>query len=526
MSDRPIRRALVSVWDKAGIVEFARGLAEQGVEILSTGGTFRALREAGLEVVEVGEFTGFPEMLDGRVKTLHPKVHAGILHRRDDPAHVSTMQEHSLESIDLVAVNLYPFVETVAKPGVTFEEAIEQIDIGGPTMLRSSAKNHADVTVICRPERYEEVLSAMRENGGATTASLRRKLALEVFQSTNAYDGAIAAYLASVEAEESAGDAETESTTPNYSISLPRARELRYGENPHQSAAIYGSFLDQFEQIHGRAISYNNIFDLCAALDVATAISPKGAAISIIKHANPCGAAVGDTLAEAWGKALSCDPQSASGGIIACSQPVDQAVAEAMGNHFIEVLVAPGFSPEALEILTQKKNRIILEQRTERWGFGPGELIVKSVPGGLVAQTADDGQLIEENLKVVTKRQPTDAEWAALRFGWAVVPFVKSNAILYCGTDRLLGVGAGQMSRVDSAQIATSKAGNAGLDLQGCIVASDAFFPFADGLISAVEAGATAAIQPGGSVRDEEVIAAADERELAMVFTGRRHFRH
>jgi len=532
MPDRPIRRALLSVSDKSGIVDFARGLTALGVEVVSTGGTARALREAGVEIVDVERFTGFPEMLDGRVKTLHPRVHAGILHRRDDSSHVATLAEHGLEPIDLVAVNLYPFVDTVARTGVTIDDAIEQIDIGGPALLRSAAKNHADVTAVCRPERYAEILAAMRAHAGATTADLRRELALEVFASTSAYDLAIATYLERVSARgESPGDAADASNAPpslpaRLAPPLPRERVLRYGENPHQPAAVYGAFLAGFEQLWGKEISYNNLFDLCAALDVATAIATRGPSIAIVKHANPCGAACATTLANAWRHALACDPQSASGGIIATSVTVDVAAAEAIGEHFVELLVAPAFEPAALDVLRRKKNRILLRRRHARWGFAPGELVLRSVPGGVVAQLPDDAPAAAEEHRVVTRRQPTEDEWRAMRFGWDVARFVKSNAIVYSGPDRLLGVGAGQMSRIDSVRIAALKAAQAGLDLAGSAVASDAFFPFADGLIAAAEAGATAAIQPGGSVRDDEVIAAADERGLAMVFTGRRHFRH
>jgi len=521
MSERPIRRALLSVSDKTGIVEFARALAAFGIEILSTGGTARTLRDAAVDVVDVDRFTGFPEMLDGRVKTLHPKVHAGILYRRDDPGHVAALNEHGLEPIDLVVVNLYPFVETISTTGVTVQEAVEQIDIGGPSMLRSAAKNHEHVTVVCRPDRYDAILEAMKAGNGGTTLALRRQLAIEVFAATHAYDGAISGYLADV--EPAAEDVEHPDC---LSRCLPRERALRYGENPHQRAAIYGSFLASFDQVHGKEISYNNIFDLCAALDVAAKLAVRGSAVAIIKHANPCGAAVGDSLASAWSAALACDPQAASGGIIACSTPVDVETAEVMSGHFIEVLVAPDFDPEALEILQRRKNRILLRRKLDSWGFQPGELVLRSVPGGIVAQTADVAAVDESDLRVVTDRAPTGDEMAALRFGWDVVRFVKSNAILYCGRDRLLGVGAGQMSRVDSARIAASKAARAGLDLEGSAVISDAFFPFADGLLVAVEAGATCAIQPGGSVRDDEVIAAANQHDIAMVFTGRRHFRH
>ena len=535
MENIAIRRALLSVWDKMGIIDFARGLSELGVEILSTGGTARALSEAGVEIVEVDNFTGFPEMLDGRVKTLHPKVHAGILHRRDDESHLATMAEHGLAPIDLVVVNLYPFVETVARPDVTREEAIEQIDIGGPTMLRSAAKNHQHVTVVASPDRYGEVLAEMRANDGATTLELREALALEVFQCTAGYDRAISAYLAGqAEADGAAAqpgpdDQDCGDLPRGFSIDLEQVRILRYGENPHQHAALYGrgpTFLDSFEQLHGKEISYNNILDLCGALEVISAIEERGAAVAIIKHSNPCGAAYSSSIEEAWHKALACDPQSASGGIISCSAAVDEGAANAMRDHFIEVLVAPDFSAAALEILREKKNRILLRCRDDSWGLSPGAPVLRSVPAGLLAQSPDDEPDQAGSFKVVTEREPSPEEMDAMLFGWSVVRYVKSNAIVYSAPDRLLGVGAGQMSRVDSARIAAIKASQAGLDLAGSAVASDAFFPFADGLLATAEAGATAVIQPGGSVRDEEVIAAANEKNLAMVFTGRRHFRH
>ena len=533
MENIAIRRALLSVWDKTGIIDFAGGLSELGVEILSTGGTARALAEAGIEIVEVDNFTGFPEMLDGRVKTLHPKVHAGILHRRDDESHLATMEEHGLEPIDLVVVNLYPFVETVARSDVTREEAIEQIDIGGPTMLRSAAKNHQAVTVVASPDRYEDVLSEMRANDGATTREMREALALEVFQRTAVYDRAISAYLegqaASVSGQTGSDDRDCGDLPLGFSIDLERVRVLRYGENPHQHAALYGrgpTFLDSFEQLHGKEISYNNILDLCGALEVISAIEDRGAAVAIIKHSNPCGAAYSASIEEAWHKALACDPQSASGGIISCSAVVDEGAANAMRDHFIEVLVAPAFSEAALEILREKKNRILLRCRDDSWGLSPGAPVLRGVPGGLLAQSPDDEPDDTESFKVVTEREPSEEEMNAMLFGWSVVRYVKSNAIVYSGPDRLLGVGAGQMSRVDSARIAALKASQAGLDLTGSAVASDAFFPFADGLLATAEAGATAVIQPGGSVRDEEVIAAANEKGLAMVFTGLRHFRH
>jgi phosphoribosylaminoimidazolecarboxamide formyltransferase/IMP cyclohydrolase len=521
-----ITRALLSVSDKTGLMEFAAGLRELGVEIISTGGTARILRTAGIPITEIDAFTGFPEMLDGRVKTLHPKVHAGILHRRDSPAHLETMKTHGLKAIDLVAVNLYPFEETVAQPGVTREEAIEQIDIGGPSMLRSAAKNHVHVTVVSSPEQYAEVLREMRAGGGATSLELRKRLALEVFKRTARYDAAIASFFESLDgAREGAPPPGAPAVLPGrFEVSLPRVQELRYGENPHQQAALYGSFLDHFKQLHGKELSYNNIMDLTAAQEMAEWVGRRGPTIAIIKHTNPCGLALGETVADAWRNALATDPQSASGGIIASSRPVDLAAASAMQDHFIDILVAPAYEPAALDLLRKKKNRILLEQVKPL--ASAGSLTFRSVPGGVLAQTADRRELREEDVRVVTKRKPADVEMAALRFGWDVVRFVKSNAIVYCTAERTLGIGAGQMSRVDSARIGAMKAHDAGLELKGCAVASDAFFPFPDGLVVAAEAGATAFIQPGGSVRDKDVIDAADSLGVAMVFTGLRHFRH
>jgi len=529
----PVRRALLSVSDKTGLVEFASGLNELGVEILSTGGTARALQEAGIPLTGVDAFTGFPEMLDGRVKTLHPKVHAGILYRRDEPAHVQALESHDLSSIDLVAVNLYPFEETVARPGVTWDEAVEQIDIGGPSMIRSAAKNHAHVTVVSSPAQYLEILSEMRAGGGATTPELRRRLALEAFRRTASYDAAIQRFFATCDAP-AVDRSEEDSPPASIDISLARVQSLRYGENPHQKAALYGGFLDHFRKLHGKELSYNNIIDLSAAQGMVEWMGRRGPSVAIIKHTNPCGVALGETIVDAWRSALATDPQSASGGIIATSRPVDEAAAQEMKGHFIEILVAPGFDPKALEILTAKKNRIILEVVTPISGSsvsgagvsGAEGLTFCSVPGGMLAQSADRRRLQDADLRVVTRRAPTDSELSALRFGWDVVRFVKSNAIVYCAENRTLGIGAGQMSRVDSAKIGARKAREAGLDLTGSAVASDAFFPFPDGLNVAADTGATAVIQPGGSVRDEEVIAAADARGVAMVFTGLRHFRH
>ncbi len=528
--DVRIVRALLSVSDKTGLVELAAGLREMGIEIISTGGTAKILRTAGIPLTEIDVFTGFPEMLDGRVKTLHPKVHAGILHRRDNPSHVETMKVHGLKGIDLIAVNLYPFEETIAKPGVSREEAIEQVDIGGPSMIRSAAKNHSYVTVVSSPSQYGEVLNEIRSRKGSTSPELRRRLAVDAFRLTSRYDGAIHRFFAGLEersehaAPDSGSPAAPDALPERLDVSLSRAQLLRYGENPHQSAALYGSYLDHFRKLHGKELSFNNIVDLTAAEEMAEWFDRRGPAVAIIKHTNPCGLATGSTIEDAWKKALATDPLSASGGIIACNRKVDLAAATAMQDHFIDILVAPGFEPAALEVLQRKKNRIILEVAKPL--FAAGAVTYRSVPGGALVQTQDSYELKEDQLKFVTKRKPTAGELAALRFGWDVVRFVKSNAIVYCAVDRTLGVGAGQMSRVDSARIGAMKARDAGLDLQGSVVASDAFFPFPDGLIVAAEAGATAVIQPGGSIRDEDVIAAADARGIAMVFTGIRHFRH
>ena len=523
-----IRRALLSVSDKTGLIDFAAGLRSMDVEIVSTGGTARALAGAGIPHVPVEKLTGFPEMLDGRVKTLHPGVHAGILHRRDDAAHRDTLERHGLAPIDLVAVNLYPFESAAAREGVTWDEAVEEIDIGGPTLVRAAAKNHAFVTVVVDPSRYPDVLAEMRAHGGSTSEDFRRRLAEEAFRRTAAYDAAIERFFVSRAGGNRSGAprkaADAAELPAMLSISLPRAQVLRYGENPHQAAALYGGFLEKFRKLHGKELSYNNILDLAAAAEVAEALAPRGVAAVIVKHSNPCGAAVGATVEEAWKKALATDPVSASGGIIATSAPIDARAAAVLDEHFIEVLAAPGYEPGALEVLRKKKNRILLE--STRPLEATADLTLRSVPGGILAQTADRGGLEDGDLKVVTRRAPTPEELEALRFAWEVVRFVKSNAIVFGLRDRTLGIGAGQMSRVDSARIAVMKARDAGLELRGAVVASDAFFPFPDGLLVAADAGATAAIEPGGSVRDAEVIAAADSRGMAMVFTGKRHFRH
>jgi len=503
-----IRRALLSVSDKTGLIDLARGLAAHGIELLSTGGTAAALREAGLAVKDVSEHTGFPEMLDGRVKTLHPLVHGGLLFRRDLPEHVKQVEGHGIAPIDLVVVNLYPFEQTVARPGVTREEAIENIDIGGPSMLRSAAKNHASVTVLCDPADYAEVLCELEANDGATIAETRARLAQKVFALTARYDRAIAAYLGG-------------GVGGSFKCAEPLAMSLRYGENPHQKAELYGDLSAHLEQLHGKELSYNNLLDITAAVDLIGEFTEP--TVAILKHTNPCGVGSDATLLGAWNKAFATDRQAPFGGIIICNRPLDEPLASAIAEIFSEVIIAPDFAPGALEILRKKKNL-----RLMRLKAAPAKAIrdVRSVLGGLLLQDHDTASESVADAKVVTKRAPTPEEIRALEFGWKVVKHVKSNAIVFAGPDRTLGIGAGQMSRVDSVRIAVWKAGEAGFSLAGSAVASDAFFPFPDGLVSAAEAGATAAIQPGGSVRDDEVVKAADERGLAMVFTGKRHFRH
>jgi phosphoribosylaminoimidazolecarboxamide formyltransferase/IMP cyclohydrolase len=514
-----IQRALISVSDKTGLVPFAQILAKAGIEILSTGGTARTLREAGLAVKDVSEHTGFPEMLDGRVKTLHPKVHGGLLFIRGNETHEAAIRTHHIQPIDLAVVNLYPFEQTVAKPDVKLHDAIENIDIGGPSMLRSAAKNHDSVTVVVDPFDYAEVAKQISGNGN-TTLELRRKLAAKVFARTSAYDGAIAAHL-----QKEFQPASASSLPPALNIFAPLAQPLRYGENPHQAAALYGGFNDFFQQLHGKELSYNNILDLTAAANLIAEFSNDPPTLAILKHTNPCGAGQGAHLREAWDKAFATDKQAPFGGIITVNRPLDGACAEAIAEIFSEVIVAPDFSAEALAILQKKKNLRLLKVLKSPLTARP--LDVRSVgANSFLLQERDLKTAARGDLKVVTRRQPTDDEWRAMQFGWRVVKHVKSNAIVYAAADRTLGIGAGQMSRVDASRIAVWKAGEAKLPLKGSVVCSDAFFPFPDGLIAAAEAGATAAIQPGGSIRDAEVIAAADERNLAMAFTGTRHFRH
>jgi len=513
-----IQRALLSVSDKTGLVPFAQILAAHGVELISTGGTAKTLREAGLTVRDISEHTGFPEMLDGRVKTLHPKVHGGLLYIRGNPAHEAAVAAHAIVPIDLVVVNLYPFEATVAKPNVSLHDAIENIDIGGPSMLRSAAKNHDSVTVVVDPFDYAEVARQISESGN-TSRELRRTLAAKVFARTAAYDAAIAAHLQKEFAT-------NKSSLPSVlTISAPLAQPLRYGENPHQTAALYGKFHEFFKQLHGKELSYNNILDLTAATALIAEFRDDAPTLAILKHTNPCGVGQGATLREAWDKAFATDKQAPFGGIIAVNQSLDGACASSIAEIFSEVIVAPSFTAEALEILQKKKNLRLLQLLKCPTTAQPWD--VRSVGAdSFLLQQRDLKSTTMSDLKIVSQRQPSEAELNAMLFGWRVVKHLKSNAILYCGADRTLGTGAGQMSRVDASRIAVWKAGEAKLSLAGSVVCSDAFFPFPDGLLAAADAGASAAIQPGGSVKDTDVIAAADARGMAMAFTGMRHFRH
>ncbi len=522
--------ALLSVSDKTGVVDFARALAALGVKLLSTGGTARLLADAGLAVTEVAQVTGFPEMLDGRVKTLHPHIHGGLLARRDLPAHMAALAEHGIATIDLLVVNLYPFAQATARADCTLEDAIENIDIGGPAMLRAAAKNWADVAVVIDPLDYERVLDELK--AGAVQRSTRFMLARKVFAHTAAYDGMITNYLTSLQpgAENAGASVPVREPYPAvYNLQVTKVQDMRYGENPHQSAAFYREarpaegLLAGWRQLQGKELSYNNIADADAAWEcVKTFDQP---ACVIVKHANPCGVAVGGSLVEAYAKAWKTDTISAYGGIVACNRPLDEATALRIAEHkqFIEVLIAPVITPEARQLFAGKQNVRLLEVPLSQ---ATNALDFKRVGGGLLLQSQDAKNVAASELRVVTKRQPSATQMADLMFAWKVAKFVKSNAIVYCGDGMTLGVGAGQMSRVDSARIAGIKAQNAGLSLAGSAVASDAFFPFRDGLDVVCEAGATCVIQPGGSMRDEEVIAAADERGVAMVFTGTRHFRH
>ena len=536
--------ALISVSDKTGIVEFASILHTLGIKLLSTGGTAQLLAKAGLPVTEVADMTGFPEMLDGRVKTLHPRVHGGLLARRDHPAHMAALAEHGIDTIDLLVVNLYPFEDTVARSGCTLGDAIENIDIGGPAMVRSAAKNWKDVAVITDASQYEAVGAELKAGGvkGLTRAT-RFSLAVAAFNRISNYDAAISDYLSGISLPESDDSTPQRSEFPAQSNGrFVKLQDLRYGENPHQSAAFYrdlhpapGSLVTA-TQLQGKELSYNNIADADAAWECVKSfdVAAEGAACVIIKHANPCGVAVGESALQAYSKAFQTDPTSAFGGIIAFNTVLDEAAAQAVAKQFVEVLIAPDFTEGALRVFAAKANtrvlRISLEgvdrQAASAWSRGLNSHDVKRVGSGLLIQSADNRMVGASELRVVTRRQPSPEQLADLMFAWKVAKFVKSNAIVFCGGGMTLGVGAGQMSRIDSARIASIKAANAGLTLQGSAVASDAFFPFRDGLDVVCEAGATCVIQPGGSVRDDEVIAAADERGIAMVLTGVRHFRH
>ena len=505
-----ITRALISVSDKSGIAKFARALERQGVDIISTGGTADLLRKEKIPGRDISSFTAFPEVLEGRVKTLHPRVHGGLLYKRGNAKHEAEARECGFEPIDLVVVNLYPFEKTIQKPDVTLAEAIENIDIGGPSMIRSAAKNYESVTVVIDPADYDTVLENMRENDGETTLKLRERLAIKAFIKTSDYDRTIANYLN-----------REQITDASFSLSLPLVTKLRYGENPHQNAALYGDFDRHFEKLHGKELSFNNVLDISAATDLIAEFSQP--TVAILKHTNPCGVGSDVDLRKAWEKAFATDKQAPFGGIIVCNRSIDEPFAKAISEIFSEVIIAPDFETEARALLQKKKNLRLIRLVSSAVDARPA-IDLRSVYGGLLVQDSDN--VSETAEQVVTQRRPTKNEIAAMFFGWRVVKHVKSNAIVYAAADRTLGIGAGQMSRVDSSRIAIWKAEEAGLSLKGSAVASDAFFPFPDGLVAAAGAGATCAIQPGGSLRDKEVIAAADERKMAMIFTGVRHFRH
>jgi phosphoribosylaminoimidazolecarboxamide formyltransferase / IMP cyclohydrolase len=505
-----ISRALISVSNKSGIASFARALERQGVDIISTGGTAELLRKEKIPVREISSFTAFPEVLEGRVKTLHPRVHGGMLYKRGNPKQEAEARECGFEPIDLVVVNLYPFEETIRKPDVILPEAIENIDIGGPSMIRSAAKNYESVTVVVEPADYDTVLENMRENNGETTLKLRERLAIKAFIKTSEYDRTISNFLEKEQA-----------TDASFSLSLPLVARLRYGENPHQKAALYGDFDKCFEKLHGKELSFNNILDISAGTNLICEFDEP--TVAILKHTNPCGVGSDADLRKAWDKAFATDKQAPFGGIIICNRPLGEPLAKVISEIFSEVIIAPEFDAEARSILQKKKSLRLIRLLTPAIEARPTR-DVRSVCGGVLVQDADNTNSVSQN--VVTKRRPTKTELNAMLFGWRVVKHVKSNAIVFSRADRTLGIGAGQMSRIDASRIAIWKAQEPGLSLKGSAVASDAFFPFPDALIAAANAGATCAIQPGGSIRDEEVIAAANERNMAMIFTGVRHFRH
>jgi phosphoribosylaminoimidazolecarboxamide formyltransferase/IMP cyclohydrolase len=519
-SGSPIRRALLSCSDKTGLVELASALRDGGVELLGSGNTARVLREAGLAVVEVSDYTGFPEMMGGRIKTLHPRVHGGILARRDEPGDLEAMQEHGIRPIDLVVVNLYPFEATVAREGVSWSEAIEQIDIGGPGMVRAAAKNHAHVTVVVDPADYPELLEAFRTSGGTIPEALRRRLARKAFSQTARYDAAIASYLSRNEGTE-------EGVLPDaLVVTAPRVATLRYGENPHQSAALYGGFLEVARPFHGKELSYNNILDVEAALQLILDFMDDSPTVGVLKHNTPCGVGSAEDLTMAWGRAFAGDPDSPFGGIVVTNRVFDEGLAAEVDSIFTEVLVAPSFAPAALERLKKKKNRRLLEFDPERLRRLASLPLVRTVSGGFVCQSPDRSVEDVPSGRVVTRRKPSEEELRAMAFGWKIVKHVRSNAIVFARPGATLAICGGGTSRVDPVHGAVAKAGRVGMDLQGSVVASEAFFPFPDGVEVAAAAGASALVQPGGSMRDDDVIAAADRLGIAMVFTGVRHFRH
>jgi len=514
-----INRVLISVFNKTGIVAFAKTLKQLDVEIISTGGTAELLVENGISCLKVSDITGAAEMLDGRVKTLHPAIHGAILAKRDEPEHIQQLEKKGLKPIDMVVINLYPFEEVSSKPDVSLDEALENIDIGGPTMIRAAAKNYPFVAVVTSPDQYSFIIEELTQTGGKLNLETRKKLATEAFRCTHRYDGLITEYLQGTDTKEEYPD--------NIMLTFKKIKKLRYGENPHQTAAFYsesanGKGITNLIQLHGKELSFNNLLDLDSVVKMVTIFEEPCSVI--IKHSNPCGVAIGDTIFSAFGKALATDPVSAFGGIFGFNRKLDLKTAEELRKIFIEVIIAPDYEPEAFQLLSKKKNLRLLK-------LNIGQKIVagydyKRVAGGLLVQSQDIKGVNDIEIKPVTQRPPTEEEWAGLKFAWKIVKWVKSNAVIYCLKDRTIGIGAGQMSRVDSSMFAIQKAERSGLPLKGTVVASDAFFPFRDGIDVAAEAGATAIIQPGGSVRDDEVIEAANEQNMAMIFTGIRHFRH
>ena len=510
-----IHRALISVSDKRGLLEFAHALHARHVEIISTGGTAATLADHGIPVTPVSAVTSFPEILDGRVKTLHPKIHGALLAIADNGLHAQQLKEHGIEAIDMVVVNLYPFEQTIARNGVPLEDAIEQIDIGGPAMIRSAAKNFKHKAVVVNPDRYSSIIDEMNANNGCVSEATCFTLAREVFRHTSSYDAVIANYLDHL-------NAGGQKFPPLFHLALRKDSDLRYGENPHQHASLYGNFASLFQPLHGKELSFNNIVDIAAAAKLVAEFDEP--TVAIIKHTNPCGVGSGSSLTEAYARALATDAKSAFGGIVAMNRPLDIDAAEKINEIFTEVIVAPGFPEAVLAFLRKKKDRRLIRVTADLRALD--ELDIRSVPGGLLVQEPDRTRIGKDDVHVVTRRSPTDEELKAMLYAWRVAKHVKSNAIVYARPDRTVGIGAGQMSRVDSARLAALKAKEAGLSVAGTAVASDAFFPFADGLLEAVRAGSTAVIQPGGSIRDDEVIRAADEHNIAMVCTGIRHFRH